>query len=78
MKEIQKLFEKFGVHIEVMPNSRYALIPSDDGSHKYIVKEHVFYSCTCPDFQFRNRECKHIRQFKDELEKEEKNGSKNH
>jgi len=32
-----------------------------DVGKKYYVTKKVEYTCTCPDFVFRQKECKHIR-----------------
>jgi transposase-like protein len=41
-------------------NKETFLIPSQSGNGKYKVTLKNSWSCTCPDFKFRNVECKHI------------------
>jgi len=41
-------------------NKETFLIPSQSGNGKYKVTVKNSWSCTCPDFRFRNVECKHI------------------
>ncbi len=58
--------QKFGAR-------KYAAVPSvtRPGIEYVVVKvrlrgesRHYAYRCTCPDFMFRNRQCKHIQAFK--------------
>lgn len=54
---------------------KYALVESstNPGETYSVVKirlrgksRHYTYRCTCPDFMFRNRQCKHIYSFKEQ------------
>src|SRR5690242_20321976 len=38
-----------------------------DGSCYYVTKQTNKYSCTCPDHQYRSRDCKHILALIDHL-----------
>lgn len=63
--------QKFGAR-------KYAAVPSDTrpGIEYVVVKvrlrgesRHYAYRCTCPDFMFRSRQCKHIHAFKAQEQK---------
>jgi predicted nucleic acid-binding Zn finger protein len=44
----------------------------EGNTKNYFVSENSFgeWRCTCPSFLFRSKECKHILQIKEELNKE--------
>lgn len=45
---------------------KYASVKSKTtkGISYIVVKKNDEYLCSCPDFMFRDRECKHIKEFK--------------
>jgi len=55
------LARAWAVESESSPGKQYVVKLLDDGR----------YACTCPDFFYRRRECKHIRRIRAELEAEE-------
>lgn len=46
--------------VPISINKETFLIPSQSGKGKYKVNVKNSYTCDCPDFKFRNVECKHI------------------
>lgn len=61
-QSIPRLEKAFGIAVNVVattPTTR--AVPSSKDPNKYYYVNLLEKTCTCPDFQFRGVECKHIK-----------------
>ena len=56
---------KINYALRALPNVTEFTVAATQGTSVYYVMrtEAVTWTCTCPDFRFRTRECKHIKRY---------------
>lgn len=48
-------------------NIKMYLVSGSSGHNYFVTRNGQEYLCTCPDYLFRKKECKHIKQVKGEM-----------
>ncbi|KKK54831.1 hypothetical protein LCGC14_3080730 [marine sediment metagenome] len=64
-EETRAALRKINYALRALPNVTEFKIAATKGTDIYYVMrtEAISWTCTCPDFRFRRKECKHIKRY---------------
>jgi hypothetical protein len=61
---IQRALRKINYALRVLPNVKEFTVAGSKGKTYYVMRvETAAWECTCPDYRFRRRTCKHIKRI---------------
>jgi len=63
-KSIATKLRKINYSVRTLPDIRSFDVPSRSKEIYHVMRlETVTWECTCPDYRFRRRQCKHIKKY---------------